>query len=47
MSHYRAMRFQDVRAKGRIAEDAARLVGWSRAHLLRRQQTSHFRGALT
>ena len=28
----------DARAKGRTAEDAARLVGWSRATLYRRQQ---------
>lgn len=29
---------QDARAKGRTAEDAARLVRWSRAALYRRQQ---------
>lgn len=29
---------QDARAKGRTAEDAARLVGWSRATLYRHQQ---------
>ncbi|WP_024367088.1 recombinase family protein [Arthrobacter sp. TB 26] len=29
---------QDARAKGRTAEDAARLVGWSRATLYRYQQ---------
>ncbi len=29
----------DARAKGRTAEDAARLVGWSRATLYRHQQT--------
>ena len=28
----------DARAKGRTAEDAARLVGWSRATLYRHQQ---------
>jgi DNA invertase Pin-like site-specific DNA recombinase len=30
----------DARAKGRTAEDAARLVGWSRATLYRHQQAS-------
>jgi hypothetical protein len=29
---------QDARSKGRTAEDAARLVGWSRAMLYRHQQ---------
>ena len=29
---------QDARSKGRTAEDAARLVGWSRATLYRHQQ---------
>jgi DNA invertase Pin-like site-specific DNA recombinase len=29
---------QDARAKGRTAEDVARLVGWSRATLYRHQQ---------
>lgn len=29
----------DARAKGRTAEEAARLVGWSRATLYRHQQT--------
>jgi DNA invertase Pin-like site-specific DNA recombinase len=29
---------QDARVKGRTAEDAARLVGWSRATLYRHQQ---------
>lgn len=29
---------QDARAKGRTAEEAARLVGWSRATLYRHQQ---------
>jgi len=28
----------DARAKGRTAEDAARLVGWDRAPLYRHQQ---------
>ncbi len=28
----------DARAKGRTADDAARLVGWSRATLYRHQQ---------
>jgi len=28
----------DARAKGRTAEEAARLVGWSRATLYRHQQ---------
>ncbi|MET3721304.1 MULTISPECIES: recombinase family protein [unclassified Arthrobacter] len=31
---------QDARAKGRTAEDAARLVGWSRATLYRHQQAA-------
>lgn len=29
---------REARAKGRTAEDAARLVGWSRATLYRHQQ---------
>jgi hypothetical protein len=39
---------QDARAKGRTAEDAARLVGWSRATLSRHQQALAAReGALS
>ena len=35
----------DARAKGRTAEDAARLVGWSRATLYRHQQAASTRAA--
>ncbi|MEW1809045.1 recombinase family protein [Pseudarthrobacter sp. NPDC080039] len=38
---------QDARAKGRTAEDAARLVGWSRATLYRHQQASAARESTT
>jgi DNA invertase Pin-like site-specific DNA recombinase len=38
---------QDARAKGRTAEDAARLVGWSRATLYRRQQALAARESTT
>jgi len=38
---------QDARAKGRTAEDAARLVGWSRATLYRHQQASGARESTT
>lgn len=38
---------QDARAKGRTAEDAAHLVGWSRATLYRRQQALAARGNTT
>ncbi|MCM3556882.1 recombinase family protein, partial [Janibacter melonis] len=31
---------RDARAKGRTAEEAARLVGWSRATLYRHQQAA-------
>ncbi len=34
---------QDARAKGRTAEDAARLVGWSRATLYRHRQAAEER----
>ena len=37
----------DARAKGRTAEDAARLVGWSRATLYRHQQAARARAAVT
>ena len=37
----------DARAKGRTAEDAARLVGWSRATLYRHQQTAASSSAAT
>jgi transposase-like protein len=33
----------DARAKGRTAEEAARLVGWSRATLYRHQHASRVR----
>ena len=36
----------DARAKGRTAEDAARLVGWSRATLYRHQQAARARAAV-
>ncbi|MDN5746684.1 MAG: recombinase family protein [Nocardioidaceae bacterium] len=35
----------DARTKGRTAEDAARLVGWSRATLYRHQQAARTRAA--
>jgi len=38
---------QDARAKGRTAEDAARLVGWSRATLYRHQQALAAREGIT
>lgn len=38
---------QDARAKGRTAEDAARLVGWSRATLYRHQQALAKREGIT
>lgn len=38
---------QDARAKGRTAEDAARLVGWSRATLYRHQQAARARDAVS
>ena len=34
-----------ARARGRTAEDAARLVGWSRATLCRHQQADSARGS--
>lgn len=37
---------QDARAKGRTAEDAGRLVGWSRATLYRHQQSLASAGKL-
>lgn len=37
---------KDARSKGKTAEDAARLVGWSRATLYRHQQADAGRGAL-
>lgn len=37
---------QDARAKGRTAEQAARLVGWSRATLYRHQQAARSRDDL-
>ncbi|MDN5820768.1 MAG: recombinase family protein [Brachybacterium sp.] len=37
---------QDARAKGRTAEQAARLVGWSRATLYRHQQAARARDDL-
>lgn len=37
----------DARAKGRTAEDAARLVGWSRATLYRHQQADAARESVT
>ena len=37
----------DARAKGRTAEDAARLVGWSRATLYRHQQALASRESVT
>ena len=37
----------EVRAKGRIAEDAAKLVGWSRATLYRHQQAHAARESTT
>ena len=37
---------QDARNKGRIAEEAASLVGWSRATLYRHQQATRDRQAL-
>ncbi|WP_435868672.1 hypothetical protein [Arthrobacter burdickii] len=37
----------DARAKGRTAEEAARLVGWSRATLYRHQQASAISESLT
>lgn len=38
---------QEARAKGRTAEDAARLVGWSRATLYRHQKTHAARESTT
>lgn len=38
---------EDARAKGRTAEAAARLVGWSRATLYRHQQAARTRDALS
>ena len=38
---------KDARAKGRTAEDAARLVGWSRATLYRHQQAARARDAVS
>ena len=38
---------QDARAKGRTAEDAASLVGWSRATLYRHQQALAARENIT
>lgn len=38
---------QDARAKGRTAEDAARIVGWSRATLCRHQQALAARESTT
>jgi hypothetical protein len=38
---------QDARAKGRTAEDAASLVGWSRATLYRHQQAFAARESTT
>ncbi|WP_344307088.1 recombinase family protein [Brevibacterium samyangense] len=37
---------QDARAKGRTAEEAAQLVGWSRATLYRHQQAARARAAV-
>lgn len=37
----------DARAKGRTAEDAARLVGWSRATLYRHRQAARAREAVS
>ena len=37
----------DARAKGRTAQDAAALVGWSRATLYRHRQTARTRGELS
>ncbi|WP_148239439.1 recombinase family protein [Ruania zhangjianzhongii] len=37
----------DARAKGRTAEEAARLVGWSRATLYRHQHAARFREAVS
>jgi hypothetical protein len=37
----------DARAKGRTAEEAARLVGWSRATLYRHQQALAARESTT
>lgn len=38
---------EDARAKGRTAEAAARLVGWSRATLYRHQQAARVRDAVS
>lgn len=38
---------EDARAKGRTAEAAARLVGWSRATLYRHQQAARIRDAVS
>lgn len=38
---------RDARAKGRTAEEAARLVGWSRATLYRHQQAARDRGSVS
>lgn len=38
---------RDARAKGRTAEEAARLVGWSRATLYRHQQAARDRDAVS
>ena len=38
---------EDARVKGRTAEAAARLVGWSRATLYRHQQAARIRDAVS